>query len=647
MKHIGKIFFGAFAAMAMLVSCQREVAVVQDANDNLIRFGATVGTFDVKATDTAFETGDEVGVLAPSLGINNEKLTWTGGKLVPDTPLSWGDTPKNQKVHFMAYYPYTTNIGTEGGFSIDFTVKADQSTHANYTASDFMVAGDEYAPADGVVNFKFQHFLSKVVVKIDNRLPASVKDVYFKDVYGSVHLVAGTDDFEIKGTKGQIKACPVMLADGNPAWALILIPAQVTPTLIITTVDNQVYTYTVKNPISFRSGYRYIANVVLSEESISTDFGAEIEDWVGDEEIQFGQDDDDPGQGDDPGTTDKWYGNWTFNLQGAYQSGFEAIDIYPDDYNYYTLYVTSFWGNANQKLMLYVDGENVMFGQPTTGTTQNSVVYGYRRSSSGEDITLKANAFYELIVNAGTETVSLHQIAADGVSDLWSVTGSIDGLQWTDDLPMYPTKKVVKGDESVVYPAYRVDFNYGVSEAFKIRFQKAWNYDFGAATTDPYSLNYPIGLVPKARDIYLNDFGKFYAVFDWEDKTLTVFSDEGGSGGGQEAEPGTADNPASVAQVLEWIKQGMTGNAYYVTGKVSEFVSYERGEAVLYINDNGVAGQPGLLVPRMSVTEQEAKMLQVVGLQVTVYGTATNNYDSGSPVPCIANPLLIYMEGSN
>ena len=75
---------------ALLLSCvakQEQMAT----HGEEIQFGGTVGNYAVKATDTAFEKGDVVGVSAPApVAVENVALTWDGTGFTPATPIYWG-----------------------------------------------------------------------------------------------------------------------------------------------------------------------------------------------------------------------------------------------------------------------------------------------------------------------------------------------------------------------------------------------------------------------------------------------------------------------------------------------------------------------------------------------------------------------------
>ena len=250
-----------------------------------IRFLASLDYYQTRATDTAFEEGDAIGVsIGEPVGINNLRLVMQNGKLIPDTPAYWLlQQPSSPVTSFWAYYPYAADKDLSEGF--DFTIQADQSTHTGFTASDLMVAATTASPADDAVMLPFRHRLSKLVLQIDNQLGSEISEVYVGNVFGKAFV--RVDDLEVKGGKGTVKACPVTLTGGVQAWTLVLVPQSATPVLMVTTTDQKQYTFTLEEDIALLSCYRDHASVMLGESSVSTDFTADVSEWTDNSEIQF------------------------------------------------------------------------------------------------------------------------------------------------------------------------------------------------------------------------------------------------------------------------------------------------------------------------------------------------------------------------
>ena len=88
--------------------------------------------------------------------------TKTGGALdLQDGPYYYPTSGNG--VNIYALYPTTTKAGEL------FTIKDDQSTDANYKASDLMYgkpASNPVSPSANAVNIKFSHLLSKVTINL-------------------------------------------------------------------------------------------------------------------------------------------------------------------------------------------------------------------------------------------------------------------------------------------------------------------------------------------------------------------------------------------------------------------------------------------------------------------------------------------------
>lgn len=287
-----KTILSASAVMMIaLASCKKDnpVTPVPESKDLDIKVSASLYQF-TKATDTAFEENDNIGlfILTPETYLDNAKFTVNNaGALVPAKAYKWYDN-KDLEAALAGYYPYNENwkYGTE----MTFTVNADQSTAALYTASDLMLAAAKSKPTENAVALPFKHVLSKIIVTVDNQLEGDeeIADVYFSEIYGQVTLdPKDATTITSSGSKGTVKA---FKGTGN-TWSLIVAPqTEVSPKLIITTKSEKQYTYVLEESVNLNSGKYSTAEVVLNDESIYTSFTASIEDWVADNELNFNQD---------------------------------------------------------------------------------------------------------------------------------------------------------------------------------------------------------------------------------------------------------------------------------------------------------------------------------------------------------------------
>ena len=285
---IKSLLSAAAAGLVMAVACQDgPVEKPVPAEKLAIKLNASLYQF-TKATDTAFEEGDQISVniFNPECYLYNAHFTYTGGQLTSATPYEWyEDTDVEATV--TAMYPASE---TMEGFAAtqSFMVNADQSTKAGYAASDLLLASTKAYPSEEAVNLPFKHALSKIVVNVDNQLKESIADVWFTDVLGEVTFsTADHSDLTAVGSAGTVKA----YKSGENTWQLIVAPQTASPKLALTTASGKQYTFVLSEEVVFTSGKVSTATVTVSPESIYTSFTPEISDWVADNDLNFSQDD--------------------------------------------------------------------------------------------------------------------------------------------------------------------------------------------------------------------------------------------------------------------------------------------------------------------------------------------------------------------
>lgn len=284
--------FTIFATLAMValaaISCNKNEEPKPQPEQKVISVSTSLYSF-TKATDTAFESGDAIGVHIISNQpnepyLNNAKYTYSGTAWKGEQTNYWY---KDESVvaDIYAYYPYSAN-GGYNATGINFTVNSDQTTPAGYTASDLMLAQASSKPTAEAVKLGFKHALSKVVVNINSELDEAIADVMFSDVYGTANVSLAGGAATVSGSKGGIKALKVK----DTQWQLILVPQDnVTPKLIVTTTAQKQYTFDIESAVSFAAGKVSTTTISLTKESISTSFTTEVTDWTADKELNFSQ----------------------------------------------------------------------------------------------------------------------------------------------------------------------------------------------------------------------------------------------------------------------------------------------------------------------------------------------------------------------
>lgn len=158
-------------ATAMFAACNNEDAPeAKGGEGNEIAFLCSYAP-ESRATDTAFEGNDRIGVYIVADGktlqtggneLNNEQFSYNGTAWTPARKAYW-----NEGVHNVyAYYPYVAKVNDTEDFTFD--LQTDQSTHAGYTASDFLWASKTGVTASASpVSLQFAHRMSKAIIKLE------------------------------------------------------------------------------------------------------------------------------------------------------------------------------------------------------------------------------------------------------------------------------------------------------------------------------------------------------------------------------------------------------------------------------------------------------------------------------------------------
>lgn len=135
------------------------------------KWAINIATNISRATDTAFENGDKVGIYVvnnpnalKSSGNHADNIGFSySGSWSTSTPIYWKD--ETTKADFYCYYPYTSTISNVE--SCSFSVKADQSNETNYKASDFLWGKtSSVSPTKSAVNITVKHIMSNIIIKL-------------------------------------------------------------------------------------------------------------------------------------------------------------------------------------------------------------------------------------------------------------------------------------------------------------------------------------------------------------------------------------------------------------------------------------------------------------------------------------------------
>lgn len=350
---IKSILAAAFAGLFAVAACQKtpDTPVTPSQKAHEIKLSASLYAF-TKATDTAFENGDVIGVniFNPECYLYNAHYTYNNGSLTSEVAHEWYEDTDIEAT-ITAVYPASETLE---GFAANqsFMINADQSTKTGYAMSDLMLAVTASKPTEEAVKLPFQHALSKIVVTVDNQLGEDISQLWFTDVLGTVTYETAdpVETLAASGSAGTVKA----YKSGENTWQLIVAPQTASPKLALTTASGKQFTFVLTEDVTFSSGKVSTAAVTVSTESIYTAFTPEISDWVADNDLNFSQADEEVEIPEDP----------------------EVVTPTPDPAEEVRIYLSNAWG------WTYIwcwdaDGAQIFEGASWPGTAYHGEEDGY------------------------------------------------------------------------------------------------------------------------------------------------------------------------------------------------------------------------------------------------------------------------------
>lgn len=231
------------------------------------KWAINISTSITRATDTAFEDGDEVGIFVvnqpntlKTSGNHADNIGFTySGSWSAATTIYWKD--ETTKADFYCYYPYASSISSVEAYP--FAVKTDQSSVANYKASDFLWGKTTgVAPTKDAVGITVKHAMSNVIVKLvagngytaEDMASASVAICGLK-TNSTINLATGA--ITLTGDAQEIT--PMVESDYHRA---LVIPQSVSNAdLIKVTIGDKVYT--LNQSVEFKSGKQHTCTLTV------------------------------------------------------------------------------------------------------------------------------------------------------------------------------------------------------------------------------------------------------------------------------------------------------------------------------------------------------------------------------------------------
>lgn len=277
MKRLLNYLYILLLLPLMAAMCQKDPGPEPVTGDPCkVSFSARVNEMTTRATDTAFENGDEISVyachdasLSSSNYAQNVRYSFSDGIFKASSPITYPD--KESSLTFYAVYPF-------GNYSVPefrFSVSKDQSSELAYTESDLMTAS-AMAKDKEVVDLKFSHRLAKVVFNLNLGVNASKdQSVTLCKVYTNLDADISGNNFKEKGSKSDVIAAP----NGENSFKVILPPQKIAAGTLYARfeIGDKTYDLTADSDIYLSSGVEHIYGVTFKEDSV--EITADIIDW--------------------------------------------------------------------------------------------------------------------------------------------------------------------------------------------------------------------------------------------------------------------------------------------------------------------------------------------------------------------------------
>ena len=238
----------------------------------------SISTNITRATETAFESGDKVGLFVVNRNADGSQaaLLTTGNYVdnmlytytnvwTPATEIYW----KDDKTHadFYLYYPYRQQV--ESVTAMPFSTKADQSTLTAYKSGDLIIGSTlNVAPALSAVRIEARHVMSQVDIRLKAGAGFTESTLAAANVRVSLNNIRtdATVDLATAAVTATGQASTITPYNDGSAYHAIIVPQQVAEgNLITVSVDGS--EYNLSKAFTFQSGKRHTFTVTVDKTS--------------------------------------------------------------------------------------------------------------------------------------------------------------------------------------------------------------------------------------------------------------------------------------------------------------------------------------------------------------------------------------------
>jgi hypothetical protein len=167
MKKTFSLMLGACAlALTTFTSCHDHDDVFDESSEMnsgtaLAVEGAVEGLNTTRATDTAWETGDSIGLTSTDLATNVKYVTTGGNGKFSAADADVYFTDRSDHV-FYAYYPYSSKVNENCWY---FSV-SDSANVAAQKRNDIMVASGTATASNPTLQLQFKHAMARLIINV-------------------------------------------------------------------------------------------------------------------------------------------------------------------------------------------------------------------------------------------------------------------------------------------------------------------------------------------------------------------------------------------------------------------------------------------------------------------------------------------------
>lgn len=248
-----------------------------------IPINLSIGNY-TRANDTAFENGDKVGIYVVNYNGSTARTLAASGNHVTNMQFSFGGsvwTPasaiywKDQTTHadFYAYYPYSASASTSAH---SFSVQTDQSTEANYFASDFLWGkAANVAPTAEPVAITTNHSFSNILIYLEagkgfttETLAAATKSVTIKNIKTAATINLATGVATATGDVATVTPWNV-----GEYYRAMIVPQTVADGTDLITVNVDGVDYTLASGATFVANKQHKFTVTVNKSAGGVDIG--------------------------------------------------------------------------------------------------------------------------------------------------------------------------------------------------------------------------------------------------------------------------------------------------------------------------------------------------------------------------------------